>query len=265
MDRKQAKKIASILTNVLLYVFLAICLFSVVLTLASRKDTDGTAEIFGYQMRIVTSDSMAKCEETDVSDYRIKDIPIRSLIFVETVPEDDEKADEWYRELKEGDVLTFRYVYTNQVTITHRIVSIQEKDTGGFVIELAGDNKSSDSDQLYQIIDTSIPNSTNYVIGRVRATSLPLGFLLSLLKTPMGTIFTVIVPCLIIILLEVLKIVNAYGSAKKKQALEETTKKDLELEELRRRLAELQGESLSNGEPEPSAPTSLDIKDTTDT
>lgn len=265
MNRKQMKRIASILINALLYVFLAFALFSVILTLASRKDTDGTAEIFGYQMRVVTSDSMAKCEATDVSDYRIKDIPIRSLIFVETVPEDDAKAAEWYRDLKEGDVLTFCYVYTNQVTITHRIVSIREKETGGFVIELAGDNKNSNSDQLYQVIDTSIPNSTNYVIGRVRATSLPLGFLLSLLKTPAGTIFTVIVPCLIIILLEVLKIVNAYSGEKKKQALEVSTQKDQELEELRRRLAELQGESLSKHEAESSTPISLNEKDTTET
>jgi hypothetical protein len=117
---------------------------------------------------------MAACDHTDVSGYRIKDIPIRSLIFVRMIPEDPDDAYEWYQNLQVGDVLTFRYVYTNQVTITHRITSITEKETRGFLIELAGDNKNAESDQLYQTIDTSIPNSTNYVIGKVLMVLRPL-------------------------------------------------------------------------------------------
>ena len=127
MDKAKAKKISSIVLSVLMYVFIAICLVTVFITVSSKKDTDGAAEIFGYQMRVVTSDSMAKSEYTDVSNFKIKDIPIRSMIFIDTVPDDPEKADEWYRDLKVGDVLTFRYVYTTQVTITHRITSIVDK------------------------------------------------------------------------------------------------------------------------------------------
>ena len=205
-----------------------------------KKDTDGAAELFGYQMRVVTSDSMAKCHLTDVSDFEIGSIPLRSMIFVKTMPEDEKKANEWYGKLKVGDVLTFRYVYQNQVTITHRITSITEKQTGGYIIELAGDNKNSESDQLYQTIDTSIPNHTNYVIGKVTGQSFILGFIVSLLKTPLGIIFIVIVPCFIIILLEILKIVGAYSAERKKREQEEAAKKDSELEALRRRLAELE-------------------------
>lgn len=234
------KKILKIGLDVLLYVFIALCILSVVMTSTAKKGKDGTAQIFGVQLRIVTSDSMAKCEMTDVSDYKIKSIPIRSMIFIQLVPEDEEKANEWYRELKEGDVLTFKYVYTEQVTITHRITKITEKDTGGFIIELAGDNKNSESGQLYQKIDTSDMFSTNYVIGKVTGKAYLLGFFISLIKTPVGIVFIVMLPCLIIIVLEVLKITNVFAKEKKQKHIEEQKKKDDELEELRRRLAELE-------------------------
>lgn len=240
MDKTKMKKVGNVVLNVLLYVFLAICIVAVLLTVLSKRDADGAAEVFGYQMRVVTSDSMASCEHTDVSEYKIKDIPIRSMVFVKAVPDDPAEADAFYRGLQVGDVLTFRYVYTTQVTITHRIVSITEKETGGFLIELAGDNKNSEDGQLTQVIDTSIPNSTNYVIGKVIGQSYLFGLLMSFLKQPVGIVLVIIVPCFIIILLEVLKIARVFGADRKKREQEENEKKNSELEELRRKLAELE-------------------------
>lgn len=253
MSKKKLKKISSITLNALLYLFLALCIFAVIMTVTSKKDVDGAAELFGHQMHVVTTDSMAECELTDVSDFDVKSIPARSMIFVELVPENETEADAWYKNLKVGDVLTFRYVYTSQVTITHRIASIEEKSTGGYVIELAGDNKNSESGQLYQTIDTSLSDSPNYVIGKVTGQSLLLGFIISLLKSPVGIIFIVIVPCFIIILLEILKIVSAYGAERKKREQEEKAKKDSELDELRRRLAELEERQGAKGVPAASS------------
>ena len=242
MQKAKAKKISSIVLNVLLYVFLAICILSVFITVFSKR-SNGAAEIFGYQMRIVTSNSMAECELTDVSGYEIKDIPIRSMIFIKMMPDDPSKADDWYRSLKVGDVLTFRYVYSTQVTITHRITSITEKDSGGFIIELAGDNKNSDNGQLYQTIDTSIPNNTNYVIGKVTGQAYAFGVMLSFLMKPVVMVCVIIVPCVIIIFLEILKISRIFLSEKKEQEKAENAKKENELEELRRRLAELEAQA----------------------
>ena len=238
--KTKMKKIGGIALDVLMYVFLAICIFSVVLTVLSKRDADGAANVFGFQMRVVTSDSMAKCELTDVSDYKIKDIPVRSMVFVKTVLDDPADADEWYGKLKAGDVLTFRYVYATQVTITHRIISITEKETGGFIIELAGDNKNAEDGQLTQVIDTSIPNSTNYVIGKVVGQSYLLGLIMSLLMQPVGIVLMIIVPCFVIILLEILKISRVFGEDKKNRKQEEREKTNSELEELRRKLAELE-------------------------
>ena len=253
MEQAKTKRAGKILGNILLYVFLATCIFSVFLTVFSPKSSDGATEIFGYQMRIVTSESMAKCDQTDVSDFRIKSIPLHSMIFVKVMPEGEREAKEWYRGLKKGDVLTFRYVYTTQVTITHRITSITEKDTGGFIIELAGDNKNSEDGQLTQVIDTSIPNNTNYVIGKVTGQAYLLGLIMSFLMQPIGIILLIIVPCFIIILLEVLKIAKVLGADKKKREQEEKAQKESELEELRRKLAELEREKTEQITPPPTA------------
>ena len=242
MNREKIKKAGNIALNVVLYIFLAICIFTVVITMLSKKEPDGAAEIFGYQMRVVTSESMSKSEYTDVSEYEIKDIPLRSMVFIKVMPDDPAKVDDWYRGLKAGDVLTFRYVYGTQVTITHRITSITEKETGGFIIELAGDNKSADNGQLYQTIDTSIPNNTNYVIGKVTATAYLFGVVMSFLMQPIGMVLLIIVPCFIIILLEVLKIAKVLSSERKKLEAEQTAKREEELEALRRRVAELEKE-----------------------
>ena len=242
MNKTRLKKIGGIVMDVVLYTFLAICIFSVFMTLTAKRSPDGAAEIFGYQMRVVTSDSMAKCEHTDVSAFKIKDIPIRSMVFVKTVPEDPAKADEFYRSLKVGDVLTFRYVYTTQVTITHRITAITEKEGGGFIIELAGDNKNSEDGQLIQEIDTSVSYSTNYVIGKVTGQSYPFGWVMSFLMQPVGIVLAIIAPCALIILLEVLKITRLFMDDKKKRDQEEKNAQENELEELRRKLAALERE-----------------------
>lgn len=263
MDKAKIRKIGKITLDILLYIFLAICIFAVFVTVLSKRDSDGAAEVFGYQMRVVTSDSMSESEFTDVSAFKIKDIPIRSMVFVKVMPDDPAEADEFYRSLEVGDVLTFRYVYTTQVTITHRITAITEKETGGFVIELAGDNKSSEDGQLTQVIDTSVPNNMNYVIGKVTGQAKIFGSVMSFLMQPVGIIFLIILPCAIIILIEILKIVKLLTADKKMREQEEMNKKESELEELRRRLAEMekaQASTLKSSETPPAETESKEDK-----
>ena len=250
MSKEKLKKIWDIASNVLLYVFMAICIFSLGLTIFAKKDTDGTAEVFGYQLRIVVTESMAKSEHTDVSDFEIKSIPLRSMVFVEVVPEDEAAANAWYSELKVGDVLTFKYVYSSQVTITHRIISIEEKGEG-YEIRLEGDNKSCEETSGVQIIDTSkAATSPNYIVGKVVGQSKILGFIMSILKEPAGLIFIIIIPCAIVIIMEIIKIMNVLNEEKQQKAKEENKKKDDELEELRRRLAALESSAAPPSAPE---------------
>lgn len=239
-NKTQTKKILTIIVNVILYIFLAVCLVTLVIAVVSKKNSDGAVTIFGAQMRVVTSSSMEKCDQTNVDKYEIKDIPIKSLVFIETVPTDKEAAEEWYASLKVGDVLTFKYVYTKQETITHRIVEITEKDGGGYIITLEGDNKNSDTETLSQTIDTSQSESPNYIIGKVTAVSRVLGVVITALKSSVGLICLIIVPCTVIMIFEIVKVVNTFTGNNRKAQREEALKKDAEMAELKRRLAELE-------------------------
>ncbi len=240
----KAKKIANTVINILMYMFFAVCIFALILSMVSKKDADGAMSLFGMQARIVISDSMAKHELTDVSDYKIKDIPIKSMIFIELVPEDPEEAEKWYSELKRGDVLTFRYFYVTQETITHRIVEDPVKnENGGYTILLEGDNKASDIDTLAQTIDTSLDDSPNYVIGKVTGQSRLLGLLISAVKSPVGIILIVMVPCIVIAIFEIIRIVGVIGDGKRRKADAEAAAKEAELLELRRKLMELEAKN----------------------
>ena len=243
MDKVQIKKWGRVLASVLLCLFLLASLFLVFLTLFSKRDADGAARIFGHEMRVVTSDSMAESAYTDTSAYDIGAIPVGSMIWIETVPGDAERAEAWYRSLRVGDVLTFRYVYNTQVTITHRIVSVTEKETGGFLIELEGDNKSGKHGALTQTIDTSLADSPNYVIGRVVGKSLFIGKAVSLLMTRAGIVFLIILPCLFILLFEVLRIIKMLNDEKRKREEVTAAAREKELCELREKLALLEKKS----------------------
>jgi len=249
--RKALKKVGRIALDAIIYLFIALCLVAVVLVITSKKDSDGTATLFGKQMRFVQSPSMEKCEATDVSGFEIKDIPMRSMIFIDVVPDDKAKADEWYADLKVGDVLTFKYVYVRQETITHRITAIEPKETGGYIISLEGDNKSSDDGVLTQEIDTSLENSPNYIIGKVTGQSYPLGLLINVLKSPVGIVCIIILPALAIIVFEIIKIINVFGADRKKKEDKEKEMKQNELDELRRRLAELEAKNSENNGDKP--------------
>ncbi len=236
------RTVIRITVNVLIYVFFAACALSLILFAASKPNDGRGAELFGRQYLTVLTNSMEKCDETDVSMYEIQDIPVDSMILVDPVPEDPVEADAWYASLKRGDVLTFRYYYVQQVTITHRITDIQKnKDGNGYTIQLAGDNKASDANTLTQTIDTSKTESPNYVIGKVTSVNYFLGWLVSLIKSKVGIVCFIIIPCAALAVYEVVHIITLVTKKKRKDAEKaQMTEMDAmrrELEELRRMAA----------------------------
>ena len=235
------KIVFNVIIDILLVLFIACAAFVLVINITSKKDSDGTATIFNTQLRLVASDSMAQCDETDVSKFEIKSIPIKSCVFVETIPTDETKKQEWLSNIKVGDVLTFRYTYTKQETITHRVVSIEPK-TGGYIFTLAGDNKSSDSGVLKQVIDTTLVDSPNYIVGKVKGQSYFLGLIIYALRSTWGTVFFIVIPCLIIITVSVVRIVKVIMVEKKEKSLEQVKSQSQEIEELRKQIELLQKE-----------------------
>ena len=249
-----AKKVANIVLDVVVVIVLLLALFTMIVTVNAKKSKDGTATIFGYQLRFVQSGSMQKCAYTDVSKYKVKSIKVKSCVFIKAAPTSEKEINEWYKTLKVGDVLTFQYNRENAAnknnydgdgkTITHRVIKIEKKENGkGYIITLKGDYKSSkDNEPAEQVIDTETdtPATTTYIIGKVTGQSYLLGLCVYVLKLRVGIICFIIIPCLVIIVFQILRIANVLGADKKNKRKEEQANKDDEIEELKRQLAALQ-------------------------
>lgn len=275
--KSKVKKIFNVIGNIVTYLFIAICVLAVIATISAKKSPDGGMNMFGYQMRVVVSQSMEWPQGTtfeklgleteedskikSLNDLAIKAIPLRSMVFVSVVPQEKQQADLWYSNLRVGDVLTFQYGEYGKINgqlpiITHRITKIQALTTGGYRIELKGDNKglttetqTSTADTSTQVIYTS-DGGVNYVIGKVVGQSHLLGSIITIVQKPVGIVCIVIVPCVIIIILEIIKMSSMISGEKKKKLQEERElqqaekeRQDNEIELLKQQLAALQNQT----------------------
>ncbi len=260
-ETSKGKKVFGIVGRVLTFLFYVLCILVLILCVATKKNNDGAANFFGKQVRIVLSDSMEKCEQTDVSDYKIKDIPVKSMLFIEQVPSDEQKAQAWYAKLKKGDVLTFRYVYVKQETITHRLVENPIPTEGGYILHLEGDNKASDAKTLTQTIDTSKIDSPNYVIGKVTGTSYPLGVTLTALKTTVGMICIIILPCLLLIGWEIYHLISICTESKREKQRQQKEQMEEELRQAKEELELLRQKTNAEERPPEEELTQRDIRE----
>lgn len=244
--KQKVLKALQIAGDVLFCLIIAFALFVLIISVSAKRDADGTANVFGYQLRFVQSGSMEKCDQTDVSGYKIKSIPVKSCVFIKKAPapDDQQALKEWCSALSVGDVLTFQYskygaANIQDKVITHRIVKIEPKE-GGYIITLEGDNKNDTGSVGQQVIDTTKADGLDYIIGKVEGQSYFLGLCVYALKSPVGLVFIIIVPCMIVIAYEVIKIITVLNKDKKDRQQQEKTAKEDEIALLRKQLEELQ-------------------------
>lgn len=244
--KQKVLKALQIAGDVLFCLIIAFALFVLIISVSAKRDADGTANVFGYQLRFVRSGSMEKCDRTDVSGYKIKSIPVKSCVFIKKAPtpDDQQALNEWCSALSVGDVLTFQYskygaANIQDKVITHRIVKIEPKE-GGYIITLEGDNKNDTGSVGQQVIDTTKADGLDYIIGKVEGQSYFLGLCVYALKSRIGLVFIIIVPCMIVIAYEVVKILTVINKDKKERQQQEKTAKEDEIALLRKQLEELQ-------------------------
>ncbi|MBO5224056.1 MAG: S26 family signal peptidase [Clostridia bacterium] len=252
--------VISVVLDVLLYVFLALAIVVVALTvmskIAQKDDPTGAPNLFGYEMRYVETGSMEPA------------YPVNTMVFIEKAPTSYKASIKWFENVKEGDVLTFYYREAGQrVVITHRVVDKKPnteltdvggvlKEKGGYIITLEGDNKGDDETVAQQYIYTyahynemaeANDQLQGQVIGKVVGQNLVLGVIVTTLKNPLGMVLIIIVPCLIVIILEVIRIVKVFNAEKNEKAKrnqeaqqEKLDQQNSEIELLKQQLALLQ-------------------------
>lgn len=213
----KAKRAVSVCVGIVIALFLVLAVAMLIFTLVYRAKGEA-AVIFGYQLRIVVSGSMEP------------EIPVGSIVAVRTPGEDDE---EFYGQLKEGDVLTFYWFNASSlkdVVVTHRIVGIEQTDEG-YEFTMQGDAVESDR----QVVTSGSGN----IIGKVEWHSLALGKIFTFLRSPGGIVCCLIVPAAAVICFETYRIVRLVREGRAEKRKTEAAERDEELERLRRELEEL--------------------------
>ncbi len=213
----KAKKVLSVLTGVVIALFLVIALAALAVTVVYRTRGED-AEILGYQFRIVVSGSM----EPEIGQG--------SLVVIDTVG----SGESFYEDLSVGDVITFNWFNTanvDEVIVTHRIIDIKETSSG-YRFTLQGDAVEGDT----QVI------TENEIIGKVVWHSSALGAVLTFLRSGAGIVVCLILPAALIMIYEVYRIVRLVREGKAEQKREKEAARDEEIETLRRELAELKKE-----------------------
>ncbi len=230
MDTTVKKSTWKKVLDIIYYIFLGIFLLLAIVSVTSRI-TNG--KIGNTQFLVVASSSM---DGEKQEDYSIKTIPVKSLIAIDLVK--DGKEEDFYSQLKKGDVLTFNYVSLNNVTITHRIISDPVKDSSGvYKFELRGDAvEESEIQTVYS------DGRTGEILGKVTYVSLPLGQIYFFIASKLGTMLLVVLPCSLIAIIEICRIIRLVSEQRNKKKEEkervENEAKDKEIEELKRQLME---------------------------
>lgn len=179
------KKVFHFIMTVLLYSLFAIIIIVAIMVglyfvdhYKSVKEGSNRAPLFGAY--VIISPSM---------------VPnINVLDAVVTMRTDADK-------LKKNDVITFvsQDPRSSGVTVTHRIVGIKKTESGAYAYRTKGDNNNVED---YTLV------SYDHVIGKVMLRIPYIGYLQQLLTTQFGWIVVIVLPCLFIIISDLVKLLK---------------------------------------------------------
>ena len=137
-EKTQAKKVVKIVLNVLLWIFLAFALVTMIFAFISASNDYGVAKVGNKVYLNVVSPSM---------EPTIK----KGDMIVGTMLNDEEK-----RSLKKGDIITFFVDLNNdgnKELNTHRIVNVMDNGGGSIVYTTKGDNNDREDQKIVRAND----------------------------------------------------------------------------------------------------------------
>lgn len=228
MEENKNKKIFKIIGNVFFWLIVAVVGCFAAVSITSRA-TNGR---FGDTQYLVVLSASMDGEKKE--EYEIKTVPVKSLIKIDLVGNNE---DNFYSNLKMGDVITFNYLSLNNETITHRIVEEPTKDSNGvYKYVVQGDAVENDRQTLYS------DGRTGEIIGKVTFVSKPLGEIYFFINSKVGTLVLVVLPMSALCIYEIIKIIKILSDRKKEKeaaAVSSTvSEKDAEIERLKKLLEE---------------------------
>ena len=122
-------------------------------------------------------------------------------------------------ELEVGDIITFlssdpRY---SGLTITHRIVGVEKSKTGDLYFRTKGDNNNTEDSSLVKGED---------VYGKVMLRIPKIGYIQSVLTSAVGWVILIVIPCLGVVIYDIIKVFKSIGKGKSKKENEKLKEND---------------------------------------
>lgn len=173
--------------------------------LVQSKLAGGVPSVAGYQMYVVLSGSMNPAFDTG------------SLAFVRPINP---------REIRVGDIITFKGASGSAILTTHRVVEINNHD--GLTFTTRGDANN---------VNDPNPVSAANVVGKVHGAVPYIGYLMGFAQTKNGLIVLVFVPGLLVIVSEVRNLFKYMGEMDKEKKKKKDGDKLADLEAIEERLA----------------------------
>lgn len=197
------KKIMHFITTVLMYsVFLIMILIAIVFIMyyidLKKNEASGKSEPPLFSAYVIISASM---EPT---------IKVQDAIVLKRVEGE---------EIKKGDIITF--VSTDNrfsgVTVTHRVVGIVKGDNGKYMFRTKGDNNNVEDSTLV---------GEDYVTGKVILKIPKVGYIQYFLSQSYGWIVAVVIPCLGIVIYDIIKLIRLIFSGSKRDKSKQIPSKE---------------------------------------
>lgn len=211
------KQKIELIKTILSWCVVAIAVIMVIFTFFSITTLNKyERNIFGWKFFIVASDSMRK------TDFDAGDI-----IFVKQI--DDPSK------LKAGDIISYQSsnVDHNGNIVTHKIRrSIEYNGNPAFITY----GTTTDTDDIKPVLYEQI-------IGQYKGKIPKLGYVFSFLKTPIGYIFCILIPFIILLTLQgiqIFRVFRAHKKTERDQLNEELTKLEKERSDYQEQLKDMQ-------------------------
>jgi len=189
--KENKKSIIKIISNIVsTIIMIALGSFIVVMLVFMIKGMNSKEPptIFNYQLYIVQSNSMSPTFETG------------SLIIIK-------KADN--QSIQENDIITYRRS-RDTVATTHRVVEIIEDGDLQYITRGDANN-----------VEDPMPVSEEDVMGKVVFWIPYIGYILGFIRTKQGLLICIVLPALIIILTQIIKLIKAENKKERKSTIEE--------------------------------------------
>ncbi len=131
------------------------------------------------------------------------------------------------KELQKNDVITFvsKDPTHSGITVTHRIVGVKQTESGSYAYRTKGDNNNVEDQTLVSYDD---------VIGKVMIRIPYIGYLQQFLTTRFGWLLVIVLPCLFIVVGDIVKLVKTVVVGNAPRTALNQTEEDKKKKELKR-------------------------------